>query len=502
MHKTISYINQTLPRNAGIPVLFLLCCVLANAFVYAKDDVCSAVEKQVNSSALKHAQWSVYAEYADTGKEIIAYDSDKSLAPASNLKVITTGIALIVLGEKFQFATSLYYDGKISDTGTLQGNLYIKGGGDPTLGSEKVKGSPGLDNLMQQWINAVKKKGILQIEGNIVADVSLFDEQSVPDFWPWSDTGNYFAAGTSALCLHDNLYYLYFKPGRRVGDKAEVIRTKPAVPDLVFVNHMRTGKPGSGDNGFIYCAPKQFTATLRGTIPAGVKEFAIKGSIPDPPLFAAHYLMESLVKEGIKVYGSAVVTHDRQELHEENRIFTTLSPVLSDIITTTNKESVNLYAEQLLKMIAVRETGIGSIKDGVSTIEAVMKSLGINMEGFSIFDGCGLSRNNLATTRIMGTFLSAMTREKCFDAFYHSLSLAGDAKDIGYVKQFGIGTPVALNARIKTGYINGVRAHSGYIRLRSGKLVSFSLICNNFSSPLSVIDKIHESVLVQLAKLP
>ncbi|MCF6148979.1 MAG: D-alanyl-D-alanine carboxypeptidase/D-alanyl-D-alanine-endopeptidase [Candidatus Kuenenia sp.] len=502
MHKTISYINQTLQRNAGIPVLLMLCCIFSNAFVYAKDNLRSTVEKQMNSSALKHAQWSIYAEYADTGKEIISYDSDKSLAPASNLKVITTGIALIVLRETFQFTTSLYYDGEISDTGTLQGNLYVKGEGDPTLGSAKVKGSPDLDKLMHQWITAIKKKGIRQIEGNVIADVSLFDEQSVPDFWPWSDIGNYFAAGTSALCIHDNLYYLYFKPGRRVGDKAEVTRIKPKIPDLVFDNHMRTGKPGSGDNGFIYCAPKQFTATLRGTIPAGVKEFAIKGSIPDPPLFATHYLMEFLAKEGIKVTGSAIVTYNRQELHEENRICTTLSPILSDIIATTNKESVNLYAEQLLKVIAVRETGVGSTKNGVSTIESVMKSLGINMEGFSIFDGCGLSRNNLVTTQIMGMFLSAMTSEKCFDAFYHSLSLAGDAKDAGYVKQFGAGTSIALNARIKTGYINGVRAHSGYIRSQSGRLISFSLICNNFSSSLSAIDKIHESVLVQLARLP
>ena len=103
---------------------------------------------------------------------------------------------------------------------------------------------------------------------------------------------------------------------------------------------------------------------------------------------------------------------------------------------------------------------------------------------------------------IFARFLSAMVKQKTFQTFHDSLSPAGDPDDIGHAKEFGAGTSIAFNARVKTGYMKGIRSHSGYISSRSGRLISFSLICNNFSSSTKKIDRIHESILVQLAKLP
>jgi D-alanyl-D-alanine carboxypeptidase/D-alanyl-D-alanine-endopeptidase (penicillin-binding protein 4) len=174
---------------------------------------------------------------------------------------------------------------------------------------------------------------------------------------------------------------------------------------------------------------------------------------------------------------------------------------LTEIIKVTNKQSINLYAELLVKMIARKGTGFGSTKRGIPIIENTLNSLGIDTEGFSLFDGSGLSRNTMVTTKICAKFLSAMVKQKTFETFYNSLSVAGDPKERGHVKKFGVGTPLAFNARVKTGYINGVRSHSGYVRSRSGRLISFSLICNNFSSSTKIIDTIHESLLVKLANL-
>lgn len=486
--------------------IVLFCCLLPwHPFMgkaFANEELSQIIDKQIHSAPLKHAQWSVYAEYADTGETIVDFNGEKSLAPASGLKVISTGVALILLGESFRFETRLHYDGEISDTGILQGNLYLVGGGDPTLGSDHVKGSLDLKKLMKTWAVSIKKLGIRQITGNVIADISFFDQDTVPDFWTWSDIGNYFGAASSALCIHDNLYSLYFTPGSLIGDRAEIVRTEPKVEGLEFDNHMRTGKTGSGDNGYVYCAPKQQIATLRGTIPAGVNEFAIKGSIPDPPLFAARYLTEYLQQSCITVTGPATVINRQQGYDKKKKICTIYSPPLTEIIHITNKKSVNLYAEQLVKMIARKGTGIGSTKRGITIIENTLKSLGIDTGGLALFDGSGLSRNTLITTKICVRFLSAMTKQKTFSTFYDSISVAGDPNDKGHVKSFGAGTSIAFNARVKTGYIQGVRSHSGYIRSHSKRLISFSLICNNFSSPTKIIDTIHESVLSRLAMLP
>lgn len=474
----------------------------AGANARSKSDLQKVVYEHHNGAVLKHALWSVFAEYADTGDEIISLNGNKSLAPASVLKLITTGAALITLGENFRFKTELYYDGDISENGILHGNIYVVGGGSPTLGSDRVDGPLALDNLMRTWAAAIKKRGISQIDGKIVADISLFDEKTISDFWSWGDIGNYYGAGTSALCIHDNLYYLYFKPGRQVGDIAKVLRTRPIIEDLTFNNYIRTGKAGSGDRGYIYCAPGQKVATLRGTIPSGPNEFTIKGSIPNPPLFTIQYLAKFLKKSGILVSGQAAINTFSREYQAGKLIHVSHSPPLSKIVEIANKRSVNLYVEQLVKMIALKETGKGNTKDGIKAIKKVLESFGIDTGGFTIFDGSGLSRSNMATTKIVAKFLSAMSKQGLFETFYHSLSIAGNPNDIGFLKKFAVGTPVAGNARIKTGTLTGVRSHSGYVHTSSGKLISFSLICNNFSTSVREINNIHKEVLVQLAILP
>ncbi len=499
-YHTLYFKKTTILKMVLFSCLLPFFVFIAPAF--AKEELSQIIDEQINSSVLKHAQWSVHAEFADTGETIVDLNGEKSLAPASGLKVITTGVSLIVLGEDFRFETNLYYDGNISDTGILHGNIYIVGGGDPTLGSDQVTGSHHLEKLMQKWVESIKKLGIGQIAGNVVGDTSFFDHDTVPNFWTWSDIGNYFGAGTSSLCIHDNLYYLYFRPGKRVGDSAKIVRIEPEVEGIEFDNHMRTGKIGSGDNGYIYCAPRQRVATLHGTIPGGVKEFAIKGSIPNPPLFAAQYLTKFLKRNQIEVSGLATVIKQQRNYHDKKKICSISSQPLREIIKVTNKKSINLYAEQLVKMIARNGTAIGNTKRGISIIENTLRSLGIDTGGLSLFDGSGLSRNTMITTRICAKFLSAMAKEKTFDSFYGSLSVAGDPEDIGHVKKFGRGTPLAFNARVKTGYIKGVRSHSGYLHSRSGRLISFSLICNNFASPTKAIDRIHESVLLKLVTLP
>lgn len=484
--------------------LLLLFIIIATVFVSYPQSV-SKIKRDIfkfkNSKELRHAQWSVSAAFVKTGRTIISYRSNESLAPASNLKLFTTSVALNLLGENYRFKTSLYYDGFITDDGVLKGNIYIAGGGDPTLGSNTVEGSLPLDSLMWTWTNAVIKLGIKKIEGKIVADASLFTGNSVPDDWNWVDIGNYYGAGTSALTINDNLYYLYFHPSVVVGEPAEVIRTVPEIPGLKFINHIKTGPEGSGDNGYIYCAPGQFTATLRGTVPAGVSAFSIKGSIPDPPLFAAQYLSRFLQHYRITVTEDASEIHTPVKYDESKLIATTLSPELKDIVYMINKRSINLYTEQLLNTIALKERGIGDTETGIEVIKSFLDSVGIDTGGMQLYDGCGLSRTDMITTGMMVKLLTFMSKQKVFGAFYNSLSVAGRAGDPGDFSKFGVNTLLAGNARIKSGLITGVRSFSGYLKDKRGRLIAFSLIANNYSGQRKRIDEIHKQILIDLAKL-
>lgn len=456
------------------------------------------VNKTKNDDALYGGQWGVYARYVD-GEGIIASDENFNLAPASGLKVFTSSFALNSLGENYKFQTKIYYDGTINN-GTLDGNIYIKGSGDPSLGSSLVKGSLPLNELMQSWCDAIKIAGIEKVNGNIYGDDQLFENNLVPDYWPWTDIGNYYGAAPSALTINDNLYYLYFKPGK-TGDAAEVLRTEPIIPNLEFENFMKTGKEGSGDNGYIFNAPNSYNAVLRGTIPAGVKEFSIKGSIPNPAWFAAYSLLTKLKQCGLNVSGSAKTLTSLVKYDENKLITSTYSPPLKEIVFIINKRSNNLYTELVLKAAALKETGIAGTNEGIESIRKFLSSNGINTRGLGLYDGCGLSRTNTITAKMMVDLLSFMTTTKVFDSFYNSLAVAGVADDEGFFSSFGKGTAIAGNARIKSGLITGVRSHSGYVRDKKGRLISFSFIANNFPGSTSKINELHKQIIIMLAGL-
>lgn len=464
----------------------------------------SSLQKTVdsfnNSDALRHAQWGLYAEFVDSGEALLQLNANKSLAPASGLKLFTSAVALETLGPDFQFETSLYQSGMISKGGRLLGNLIIQGSGDPTLGSGEIADTLPLEALMQNWVEIIENAGITQIDGSILSDGTLFEDKAVPGNWLWIDLGNYYGTGVDALSINDNLYHIFFSPGRKPGLAAAVRRTEPTVPGLIFKNQMLTGAVGSGDNGYIYRGPNSNIATLRGTIPAGVKEFSIKGSLPDPALFTAGYLREKLLDAGINVLGTYSKVEDKPAYENLTLLDRMQSPKLSKIIERLNKRSVNHYAEQLLFTLSVDSIGVGKREIGLACVKKFLEKNQINTDPLSLQDGSGLSPNNMISAKMMVELLSRMKRKPNFEVFYESLSLAGDTGDIGFFKKFGQNTVIEKKCRIKSGLIEGVRSHSGYLITQSGRMIAFSFIANHLKTSFRKIDNIHKELLIQLAK--
>jgi serine-type D-Ala-D-Ala carboxypeptidase/endopeptidase (penicillin-binding protein 4) len=453
---------------------------------------------------LKHAQWSVYARYVDEAIDegpVISYNSDMSLACASSLKVITIGIALDKLGADFTFRTKLYYTGDIDESGTLNGNIYIVGDGDPTLGGDQVGGVYSVKKLMSILTRAIEKEGIRKITGSIVADESLYPPYHAPGTWTWEDIGNYYGAGLTALCFADNKYYLDLKPGLKEGDIAEVIAIRPDIPGMTYTNMMKTGPMHSGDNGYIIGSPDNYHVLFHGTVPAGEEKFTIKGAIPNPALLAAQYLEAALLEEDIDVLKGAYVLNEPKKYKSDNLIKTIKSPPLKRIAEITNKLSNNTFTEMLLLKVAHKEMGIGTTKAGVKYIDKYLDKLHVEHSGMRLVDASGLSRENMITSKVFCDYLSAMTHKDSFDDFYNTFARAGDNKDFGYVLYFGDNTPAAKNAHVKTGYIGGVRSHTGYVTTQSGRMIAFSCIANNYHCKTKEITNMHEQIVVALASM-
>jgi len=482
-------------------LLFLFCLFSAMSISGQNFQEINGIVKNYSATKiLKNAQWALYAKYFDNGEEIIALNQTMSVSPASGLKIFTSSAALDILGEEYRFDTKLYYDGVISE-GSLEGDIIIVGGGDPCLGSDAVKGSLNLEDLMQVWMRAIEDLGIVEIKGSILADELIYESNPIPDHWEWIDLGNYYAAPSSALSINDNLYYLYFKPSDTVGEIAEVLRTEPEIPGLNFTNYMNTGNEGSGDNGYIYAAPLQYDAALRGTIPAGPSEFSIKGSIPDPALFTAQYLSRSLKEHYINVSEEPGKITTRRKYNERNIVFVSVSPPLKDIVYIMNKRSNNIYTELLLKAISYKRSGLGSTSDGTKHVKSFLNDKSINTDGLLLYDGSGLSRANAITAKMMVDLLEANTESRYFKSFHNSLSVVGDPNDIGFYRNTGKGTAIEKKAWIKSGVITGVRSYSGYIENKSGRAIVFSFIANNFNGSGSEVSRIHRELMIKLAEL-
>jgi D-alanyl-D-alanine carboxypeptidase/D-alanyl-D-alanine-endopeptidase (penicillin-binding protein 4) len=434
-----------------------------------------------------------------TGQPVLAFNARRSLPPASTMKLITTATAFAVLGENYAYQTRLEYDGVLRGD-TLLGSLRIRGVGDPSLGSGRFPGFPDWKKQLQAWASAVQKAGIRVVTGRVVGDDGFFGENTTPGGWPWDDLGNYYGAGATGLMVNENLYQVFFKPADSLYKPAPVLRAEPPVPYLAFDNRVKTDAPGTGDQVTIFAGPNDRRAYLEGYVPQGVREFSVKGSLPEPGYFAALALHAELTNAGLTIAREPVALTQlwRQqpdaklppatgELHRQ------ASPPLRDLARACNFESINLYAEALLKTVG------GAMNYGTSTTQAlnalkqVWRGKNVDLSGFRPLDGSGLSPQNGVTALNMAGILSAAAKEPWFPAFYASIPVLGVS---GTVKNLGRRTPASGNVRAKSGSIGGVRCYAGYFTAKSGELMAFAFMLQNYDPEAGSVRQELEKLMV------
>ncbi|HEX7366879.1 MAG TPA: D-alanyl-D-alanine carboxypeptidase/D-alanyl-D-alanine-endopeptidase [Pelobium sp.] len=444
---------------------FILICLSSVFNIALAQSLSSKLESAYNrfaaNSQLKYATVSFSAMDNQTGKTIFAKNENVGLAPASTLKVITSATALDLLGEDFTFTTSVFYTGAIVN-GTLNGDLIIRGGGDPTLGSNRWDKTQKTQ-ILNKILFSLQQKGINKINGNIVGDASEWDTQSLPVGWIWQDIGNYYGAGTSALCWGENFFEIGFTPGKSVGSPVKINQDN-IYPFLEITNELNTGNYGSGDNVYAYSAPYTNQVFLRGTYGIDLKK-QVGLSLPNPALAMAYDVSVFLNTNGYATGGfkSQIAPYSASN---RKTLLSISSPPLSEIVYWFNQKSINLYGEQLLRIMAAKFGKSTSTVEGVKVMNDYWEKKGIEPDALRILDGSGLSPSDRVTTATMVKVLSYAKNKPWFNTYLKSI-------------------PLHNNQKMKSGTIANVLAYCGFAGAKND--ISFSIIVNNYSGSTSLM---------------
>jgi len=455
-----------------------------------------SIESFISDSVMLHASVSFCVADANNGEVVTEYNSGKSLIPASVLKLITSAAALELLGSQYIFKTTIGYTGSFNKrSGKLKGDIVIKGGGDPVLGSQYFKDH--YQNFQDKWVSEIIKFGIKKIEGRVITDDSYYDFLPVPAKWLWEDAGNYYGAGAFGISVFDNTYEIHFK----TSSDSTMLAITQIVPEECrseFSNWLVAA--GTSDEGYVFAAPYSTSGWLAGSIPANMDDFVLKASIADPPSLIAKVINEKLLAEGISV--SQEPTTFRLEKifsHEKPVTITeTASPALSEIIEVLNHESVNLFAEHLIKELGKKYRGTGSTISGTEVILDFLNEAEVNTEGMFIEDGSGLSPLDAINARELVKLLVYMKNSgEFFKEYYASLPEAGKE---GTLKSYFRDPVFDSRLRAKSGSMTRVRSYAGYITTASDKKLAFAVIVNNFTGPsrdvISGIEEILKEIIL------
>ncbi|MBO5911734.1 MAG: D-alanyl-D-alanine carboxypeptidase/D-alanyl-D-alanine-endopeptidase [Elusimicrobiaceae bacterium] len=479
----------------------LLSLICLSPLLLAAQPLQDFVLAQQAHPALQGAWWGGLATYADDkNEEIFSIKADTRFAPASTLKLLTTAAALEKLGPDYRFETRLYASALPDENGVLNGNLYVRGGGDMTLGSKRVKGSQPYPQVLKKWVRAIKEAGIQQINGTIYADVSLFEGPTIADKVNWENIGNYFAAPASALCFNDNLFAIHFKGELGHGQRVQVKNTSPEIPGVDIQSFVTADSKNKKDNAYVYAAPDQYNLKIFGTIPTTLTGFTIQAAMPNPALFAVQALAQALTEEAIPVTGQPQVVLETPNYDEMQLLGTHLSPELKDIIFIVNKRSFNLYADMLLRQLAIADGHKGSIKNGLAALNRFLREHNLAAENDTVlYDGSGLSRDNMLTPRVLVNTLVFMMKSSNFGYYYRSLATPNDRGDLLVLRRFLKPSHRVDDVRIKGGTIDGVKALAGYVPDANGRLIAFAFIANNLATNKDEsLWRMHENIIKRL----
>jgi len=457
-----------------LAVLVLVAGIAGGAACFADspEGLSGAIDTALDGVSLGNARFGVSVVEMPSQRTVCVRRADEPFRAASNIKLATVAAALEILGPDYVYRTRLYADGGISD-GVIDGDLYLVGSGDPTLSARFHKDD--CTRPFVRWSRALHDAGLRRVTGDIVADATLFDSEYRHPSWPKGQYLAHYSAEVSALSLNDNVVSIEIA---NVGEgKPARLTITPPTEYVKLTNAIRPTSSKKKHRYAFYRALDSNEITARGFYLVGAENSTTRVTIHDPAAYAATVFAECLTRQGIRIEGSVRVagtptrtTGKRLLISYRSRLADSVSPMLT--------ESVNLYAEMLLKLLGAEKRGSGSFASGGAVVGAYLDKL-VPGSTFSVVDGSGLSRENRLTPRILTKILAEMYAGPNRELWLASLPRNGQP---GTLSKRMKEPMLAGRVAAKTGYISGTCALSGYCFAEDGRVYAFSFLVNDFPS--------------------
>ena len=443
---------------------------------FCSQTIASQIESIINSPQLARSHWGILVKDLDSQITVYSLNANKYFIPASNAKLLTTAAALIKLGSNFRIYTPMY---AVGNSPNIK-KLIFKGKGDPTISTQS------LQNLVAQ----LKQQGVKKIE-QLIIDNSYFSKPGINPTWEWSDLYSYYATSASSVVLNNNAVTLTLLPQKPDKPIKLVWSDNFAARQWQVENKAITTTKDNPYDVEINSILGKSVLQISGTLPADYKEDVWDLAIVDP----AHYFLESLRHllwlEGITVTRGLVIDRSLQS-SSATEIANIISPPLSSILEEINQESNNLYAENLLQILAKQL----KVEDIDRVFEQVLSPLGIDSDSYSLVDGSGLSRHNLITPTALVKILTVMASNHASTSYFNSLAVAGVN---GTLENRFVNGNLSGNVIAKTGTLSGVSGLSGYLKLPNKNLV-FSILANNSTQSSRNLRQAIERIVVILSQ--
>ncbi|WP_445242653.1 D-alanyl-D-alanine carboxypeptidase/D-alanyl-D-alanine endopeptidase [Microcoleus sp. Pol12B5] len=449
-------------------------------------DICpgelgAQVDAIANRPEFSRSRWGILIQPLSSTTTLYSRDAQKYFIPASNAKLLTTAAALQKLGADFRIKTSVY-SGE-------NGSLYVAGRGDPSIAEAQLK------SLAQQ----LKQRGISQVN-QLIGDDSYFQGSAVNPNWEWEDAQAGYGAPINSLIFNQNAIDLLLSP-QALGQPLKVTFAEPKLANQWQVQN-NSVTVAENESEFIEIGREFDRPIIRvgGQLKVGGEPESAYVAVVNPANNFLQYFQQALATEGIPVKQALVASASRN-LNQE--LATVESPPLAQLVRETNRESNNLYAEVLLRLLG-KVTGKMPLpqedtgESGLKELKAVLTQLGVNPNSYILADGSGLSRHNLITPEGLVETLRLMANSPAASIYRQSLSIAGES---GTLKNRFNVTPNRVNLQAKTGTMSGVSALSGYIEVPNYEPLVFSIIVNQSDLSTAKMRSATDEIVLLLNRL-
>ena len=424
-----------------------------------------------------------------SGKDLLSYNSEKLLVPASLQKLFTTSYVLDQLPKDFVYKTYVLYSGSLdTNSKTLKGNLIIYTSGDPSLESRFFSSKSFISDLKSKLLEL----NINSITGKIKIYPD-FDNYQVNNQWLWSDLGNYYGSGYSSHSFKDNYVEVSFNSGNEIGSSTKVVKIDPMADSFFLENSVLVGK-SNRDFSYAFGAPMQKNRTLIGTIPRNKKNYVVKISMHDPKIFLKYAVEKVCIELGI-----IIDNNNSTKIMKDLKLDTLLvynSPSLIELVKCVNFQSNNNFAEHLLiKSVSLNHKDI-DINKAAEYLQLFWEDK-LSLKEMIFKDGCGLSRLNLCSANAFNDLLLYELERKLSngkESFFKSLPISGKT---GTLKNFGNELVFEEEFFGKSGSMGGVRSYSGYLH-KNSQYYPFTIMVNNFISNDYLVRKRIEELVVNI----